>query len=282
MKDWKTRPRLIEYWPEDVDIVMGLDENGSSDLVSIKRKIDAGSPIDISIKDFTLTGVVFNRSNYETLKQQMNDVKYSFWDGGLSDYKGELKRVCFHSREIRKREHPFNKINYDDFIPALSKMIDSIPTRIFSCYIDKEKHFKRYKTPDHPYHVAVRFILERYCKGLNDANKKGVIIIESRGPKEDKFVLGHILEIIEKGSTQNSSNHFKNLVGVYFNPKWWVADNNQSSFVVLELADLISFPIHKYARNQCSAEFKDQSFSMIEKNIYKYPKYIGWGLKIWP
>ncbi|WP_028551732.1 DUF3800 domain-containing protein [Paenibacillus sp. UNC451MF] len=281
--EWKQRPRLIEYWPDDVDFVMGVDENGTSDLLSIKRKVDADktNEIDSSIKDFTLTGVIFDKKRYDILKKEMNDIKFTFWNEGLCDYKGSLKRVCFHSSEIRKRSYPFNRINYDDFMPAISNMIDKIPTKIISCYIDKKKHYLKYKTPDHPYHIAIRFIMERYCKGLNEANKKGIIIIESRGKKEDRFVLKHIVEILEQGTNQNKASHFNNIAGVYFNPKWWTSDNDKSTFVVLELADLLSFPIHKYARNQCDEKFKDISFQLIEKKFYKFPKYLGWGLKIW-
>lgn len=60
MQDWRIRPKIIEYWPDGVDYVMGMDESGTSDLVSISRKINSGKEheIDSSMRDFTLTGVI--------------------------------------------------------------------------------------------------------------------------------------------------------------------------------------------------------------------------------
>lgn len=280
--DWMSRPTVLSNWPENVSCIMGMDENGTSDLVSIRRKLASNNEaqIDESIKDFTLTGVVLNKTGVRVLKDKFSSIKHKYWQDGMCDYKGELKRVCFHSREIRKKEYPFSIItNYDEFMQDITDTVSSLPTKIFSCYVDKKKHFLKYKTPDHPYHIAVRYILERYCNGLNSNEQKGIVMLESRGNKEDKFVLKHILEIINSGTNQNRSYHFRNLAGVYFNPKWV---NKESTHSILELADLISFPVHKFARNGCGEEFKDLAFKTIESKFYKYPNYQGWGLKVFP
>lgn len=278
--DWRKRPALLVYWPSEAEYMIGLDENGSSDLVSISRAIQKNQQIDDSIKHFTLTGVVFNRERYDILKERLNDIKYTYWEDGLTEYKGVKKRVCFHSREIRKGEYPFNQIDYQEFLEKLSSAINDIPTKIISCHINKEAHFRKYKIPHHPYHVSIRYILERYCEGLNNSNKKGIVLLESRGPKEDRFVLKHILEILDHGTNQNPKEHFRNIIGVYFNPKWSAVDNDQKSYVILELADLISFPIYQYCKS--NRVKRDRPFLVIEKKFYKFPNYIGWGLKIFP
>lgn len=111
--DWKKRPRIIEYWPDGADYVMGMDESGTSDLVTIKRKLSSGKEdeIDFSMKDFTLTGVVVDQNRYDKLKEAVNTVKYKYWTDGMSLYKNRQKRVCFHSRDIRKKIFPLIALN---------------------------------------------------------------------------------------------------------------------------------------------------------------------------
>lgn len=284
--DWKTRPKVIEYWPDGVQYVMGLDESGTSDLVSINRKMLANKEdeIDFTIRDFTLTGVIVDRDRYDTLKSEVNKVKYHYWEEGLSDYKGMKKRVCFHSRDIRKRSAPFNKIDHSLFTEALSQMIQSVGAKIISCHIDKLAHYKKYTNaynkPIHPYHLSAQFILERYCNGLNEAEVKGIVMLESRGEKEDKFVLDYIVNIIENGTNQNRATHFRNIEGVYFNPKWSKSDMDLTSFVILEYADLVCFPIHKQHRGGDLSQ-GNPAYEIVEKKFYKYPSHVGWGLKIW-
>lgn len=282
MVDWTTRPTLIEYWPEGVEYILGLDENGTSNTKGIKKKLKNGKTIPLNEKEFTLTGVVLNKDNYSELIKNINEIKYDYWDQGLYKYGDTKKRVCFHSSEIRKRDAPFNLENplYRYFMDDLTTVIASTRTAILSCSIDMEKHCRRYSDPYHPYHLAIEFILERYCGRLNHHRKNGIIILESRGRKEDKFVLKHIVKIKNEGTFYKSSSHFRHLEGAYFNPKWSVAQESKASFVILELADLISYPIHKFARSGYAT--KDLAFESIEKKLLNYPHYMGSGLKKFP
>ncbi|MEK3851186.1 DUF3800 domain-containing protein [Paenibacillus sp. FSL R7-0340] len=280
--DWKSRPKIIEYWPDGVDYVMGMDESGTADLVSISRKMNTGKEheIDFTMKDFTLTGVIVDKNRYDELKKAVNAVKFKYWENGLSEYKGVPKRVCFHSRDIRKKSAPFNTLDPVLFTTSITEMIQAVDAKIISCHIDKLAHYKKYTTPIHPYHLSAQFILERFCNGLNEGGMTGIVMLESRGKKEDQFVLDYIVKIIEEGTNANSPRHFRNIAGVYFNPKWWENDNSQSSFVILEYADLVCFPIHKQHRGGDLSK-GNPSYDIVEKKLYKYPRHNGWGLKIW-
>lgn len=279
---WKKRPRLLEYWPENTDYILGLDESGTSDINSIKRKLTNGkeSEIDFAQKDFTLAGIVMDQKKYDILKKEINRVKFIYWDNGEYTHKDSPRRVCFHSRDIRKSLPPFNNIKKHDFMKSLTEMMSNIEGTIIACHVDKLAHVKKYKTPIHPYHIALSFILERYCWGLNVTNKKGVVLLESRGKKEDAFLLNHIVNILEKGTNKNPASHFRNISGVYFNPKWSEKDDNRTSYVILECADLIAYPIHKEHR-----EGKDDSlnpaYEIVKSKFLKFPEFNGWGLKIW-
>lgn len=276
--DWTRRPTLLEYWPDDIDVIMGLDENGISNLRGVRKSIKNGNSVPEHDKYFTLTGVALNKSGYSYLKDKMNSIKYSYWNEGVCEYNGEIKRVCFHSREIRKNQYPFDNIEHSSFKEDIANMIRDIPSRVISCTIDKELLCNKYVNAFHPYHLAIEFILERLCNRLNHTNQYGVIMLESRGYKEDKFVLKHIVEVIENGSSKNPPSHFRNLKGAYFNPKWWKGVENKASFVILELADLISYPIYKFVKNGT----EDRAFKIIKSKLLRNPVIEGWGLKIFP
>jgi len=259
---------------------MGLDENGTAEIKSIVSKIKNKEKITDNDRFFTLTGVSFNQAGYTMLKERMNAIKYRYWKNGVYPYKGGVKRVCFHSSEIRRSKSPFYGINRDAFMEDISGMIREMPTRVISCFVDKEKLCRKYKTPDHPYDLAIAFLLERFCAQLNKNEKNGAIILEARGNTEDKAMLNHILHIIEKGTNKNPSSHFSRITGVYFNPKWSKDDDDKTSYVILELADLMSYPIHKHYRN--GGTTKDLPFEIVERKLLRYPNPFGWGIKLFP
>jgi hypothetical protein len=279
-KDWRIRPKILHYWPEGTDIIMGIDENGTAEIKNIVKKIRNDQEINDNDKYFTLTGVSFNQAGYSVLKEKMNEIKFRHWNEGLYQYKDNLKRVCFHSTDIRNKNAPFFGINHSNFQDEISELMNCLPTKVISCFFNKEAHCRKYIYPDHPYDLAMKFLLERYCGKLNDTNKKGAIIIEGRGKPEDKAMLKHILNIIKDGTSKNPSSHFECITGVYFNPKWSHVEKNMASFVILELADLMSYPIHKHFRNNCAT--KDIPYQIVEKKFLKFPRHFGWGIKKWP
>ena len=83
--------------------------------------------------------------------------------------------------------------------------------------------------------------------------------------------------IFETGIRKVTSNELSDrILGIYFNPKWNQGYDN--TFSGLEIADLTSYPIHKYIRNNK----KDKAFLALENKIDKYPDYINKGIKVFP
>lgn len=83
--------------------------------------------------------------------------------------------------------------------------------------------------------------------------------------------------IFETGIKRISSDELQNkIAGIYFNPKW--NKKYDDTFSGLEVADLSSYPIHKYVRNKN----KDKAFIILENKIDKYPNYMNKGVKIFP
>ena len=94
--------------------------------------------------------------------------------------------------------------------------------------------------------------------------------------EEKQEYLREVSELTQKewGSKTNSEKEFQEkIVGIYFNKKW--NDSKTHTYVRLEIADLFTYPIHKFVRSQ----IKDLSFFTIEK---KLDKGIKKGIKIFP
>lgn len=275
---WIKKPTKIKKWEKDIDYVMFVDENGNSDVKDILKCISKNQEIDINNNFFTVTGVIFTKQQYFIAKNKLNELKLKYWKNGTYLYNEKYKKVCFHSREIRRKTGAFDKklIDYDNFIIELSELIDKLNYKIISITIDKKEYLlKRYQF--NIYNTAMCFLLQRYIYVMPN-NCKGLIMMEARGKDEDYLLLNEMKRIIfETGIKKISSEELEEkIAGIYFNPKW----NNlyDSTFSGLEIADLSSYPIHKYVRNKN----KDKSFLILEKKIDKYPNYINKGIKIFP
>jgi hypothetical protein len=291
MSEWRKRPTLIDEWDESIDYVLAIDENGTTDIEGIKSEFDgnlfkllsAGYDKNILMHErwFTVTGVMLERSQFPIFKDKINTIKYAYWQNGIYKYKQGERRVVFHSREIRKKEGPFNPkhIEYPKLMNDISSMVREIDFTIFSASIDKIKHINKYARPYHVYNLCLDFVVERYCRFLNSNNKTGILMLESRGKEEDSFILKHLIKLIESGNNYHDKSHFNCIKGVYFNPKWcFIKNNAKASFIILELADLVSFPIYKYIKTGN----KDLAFEALERKLQNYPYFHGYGIKIFP
>ncbi|GLY12192.1 DUF3800 domain-containing protein [Pseudobacillus badius] len=281
MSDWRKRPTLIESWDESIDSILSIDENGTIDLKGVRKNIlkVAEDPAH-NDRWFTITGVELSRKNFEEFRDNFNSVKYEHWKDGCFDYKSGNKRVVFHSREIRKKEGPFNPklINYGTLMTDISAAIEGTSFNIYSSSIDKARHIIKYTNPHPVYNLCMEFILERYCRTLKETGSSGILLLESRGKKEDAEVLKYLVNLLEKGNRYWTCEDFSCIKGIYFNPKWSNTHNKKMSFVLLELADLVSYPIHKFVK--FGAE--DPAYNIIKKKIQNYPYIHGYGLKTFP
>lgn len=276
--NWTNRPTQIKIWENDIDYVMFIDENGNSDITHILKKIMKGKEILNDEKFFTVTGVIFTRSSYKIAKDKINAMKDKYWKDGYFEYKDKLQKVCFHSREMRRGSGPFNYtlIDYETFMEELSSTISDLDYKIISITINIEDYLKHNYKFD-IYNTAMCFLMQRYIYYM-PYNARGLIMLESRGKNEDMQLLNEMKHIIfETGIRNITSNELINkIAGIYFNPKWNKVYDD--TYTGLEIADLSSYPIHKFVRNKN----KDMAFEILEKKFDKYPDYINKGLKIFP
>lgn len=278
---WKDKPTIINKWIENATHVAFMDENGDSDMKYIINCLTEDRKIDDASRYFGLTSILAEHDDLIQMAYDITLLKSKYWpEDGCYNYKGKNKKVCFHSREIRRQVSPFskNEIGDTDFMDDLNDFMDSLSILITSSFIDKEKLYRQYGTyANSPYNLSVTFILERLVAHQLKDTDKVIIILESRGKREDAIVLDAIVRLIQHGSNFVSSKQFQKIIGVYFNPKR-CPSNERKSYYGLEVADLCAYPIFKY----CRSGVADKSFDIIKRKIYGYPKINGYGVKKFP
>ena len=278
-QNWRNRPTNIDYISKDIDYLISIDESGSSDLSQVLKAKKTGCEIQNNEKHFTITACVIGMDQIETARDMVMSLKNKYWEDALFEYKGTPKRICFHSREIRGRREAFNPdfIDYGAFIQDLSQLMADVPMTLYASHIDKMRHVNQYRFPKSPYDLCMNFVLERIVRDIG-VGKSCVIVLESRGKKEDQKLLSQIKQLIDHGNQYNGASMFSNVKGVYFNPKWCHMANDQKSYWELELADLCAYPIQKYFVYGT----KDKAFECLLPKISNYPNVYGRGLKSFP
>ncbi len=247
---WQRHPVFINSWPQQpwVDYAIFIDENGDANLKHVRKCLSDGFLPEDGNRFMQVTGCCMHRNDVEQVKEATLTLKMNHWPEGLFQYKGTLKRVCLHSREIRERTGPFccSEINYPQFINELTDTIVGSNFSIASITIDKYGLVKKYINPYDPYCVAIEFLLERLLMNNVPNNKKCILILEARNLPDDKILLNKIMMIIRHGTQYCPATMFNRIAGVYFNPKWCREAKERKSYFGLEIADLVGHPIYKY------------------------------------
>lgn len=277
--NWRNRPTTIDVIPNDVDYVISIDENGTSNLKKALQAKRTGKVVTDSEKHFAVTACVIRTRDFTSTAEMVLDLKRRYWKDALFSYGNQDKRVCLHSKEIRSRKEAFHPdvIDYNSFILDLSQLIEQIPMTIYSSHIDKVRHVNQYTYPDSPYDLCMNFVLERIMRDIG-SNEKCLVILESRGKKEDLEILNQIKYLIDHGNRYNPASRFSKIHGVYFNPKWSSLFQCQKSYWSLEIADICSYPIYKFFAHGT----RDKAFDTVESKFKGFPNYIGKGLKSFP
>ena len=241
------------------DYIIYADESGDHSLESV----DPNYPI------FVLVFCIFNKYQYsENVIPSIQKFKFKHFGHDL---------VLLHEREIKKAEKDFviliNENIRHTFIEELTEIINSSPFTIISLIIKKDSLRETYSDPTNPYHLALKFGLERiygFLRKNHQQKYKTHIIFESRGGKEDRD-----LEL-----------EFRRVCGG--DNKWGplpfeiiFAKKNANS-CGLQLADLVARPIGRHILDLTQ---ENRAYKTIENKIYccdTSGKKEGWGLKCFP
>ncbi len=257
---WKQKP-LQAHHRDPVDYYLFVDESGEH----IIDNFDTSRPF------FTVSAVMINKTQYDEQKEAVDALKKKYWVQGLFKEKNRhTKKVCFVSRHIRRRQgafskHYLNDEQYEAFLLDLSTLMDVLEYIVIAASIDKVKLVSKYTNPIEPYHLAMEFIVERFSRFLHTRNSTGLIMMESRGKKEDGSLHQLFLEFYNRGTRFFGSRYIQKTItgGFYFNSKWNKELNNLETYYGLELADLIAHPIGHFVQSR----EKTRPFKVLEKKF---------------
>lgn len=257
------------------DLVACFDENGSPKSQSvIKKCIDEGKPIDENIRYFTLTCCLFNQDEYIFSKEIIQKLKSQY-------FKKASEPVVLHTRDIKKKNPPFNfgeDRKYTKFIQSLSTVIDMIKCRIISVTFDLYSYIEQNYTYD-PYKVAFDIILKVISENISP-KQRVALVFEGRGKKEDKELYYHIYYILNKSGAKDIplEQLRRNFDEAYFNRK--ISSTGEFAYPGIEMADLCSYPIHRFMRYGREAE----DYLTVKKKLigYKEGRIRIYGLRKFP
>ncbi len=255
-----------------IQYIVCFDENGtSSELKYFEEAINSGMEINQDRRYFTLTGCLYDETQFQNAVYLLKQLKKQFWPNSH-------ETVLLHSRDIRRCLGPFNMKGpkREKFLNSLSNTLSMVDCTVFSMTFDLLEYVKANKKHN-PYAVAFDWLTERVLKKTK--GERVAYIFESRGKKEDEELLEHAKKLLYRtGTKNNTKDELKSSIrGVFFNKKS-ASEDFKNVYPGIEIADLFSYPIHRFARY--GTEGKD--FVIVKTKIYGYPRIKGRGYVIFP
>ena len=240
------------------DYIVYVDESGDHSLVSI----DSEYPI------FVLSFCIFRKDEYaQAMTAAVRKLKFETFGHDM---------VVLHEIDIRKKRGVFSKLGKEareHFLNALTNIIEAADFRLVAVVIDKRKLKAKYANPEHPYHLAMEFGLERiyrYIKNVGQDNRLTHLVCEARGAKE-----GAELEL-EFRRIRDGRNIFNKPL-----PFELVVADKKTNSEGMQLADLTARPI---GLSVLRPKQTNRTHAVLEKKFCRDDNgvKVGVGLKVFP
>ncbi|MEE9384767.1 MAG: DUF3800 domain-containing protein [Nannocystaceae bacterium] len=237
------------------DSIVYVDESGDHGPVSPEYPV------------FVLAFCVFKKSAYAShVTTAIQEFKFKYFGHDA---------VVLHEREIRKSNGPFSVLQNPQvrtpFLTDLTALIDDAPFTLITGVIRKDLLELSRRQGENPYHLAMRFCIERLVMHLHlkPGSDPVHVVFESRGKREDNELE---LEFRRCAANNKSGSNL---------PLRPVFASKQGNFAGMELADLIARPI---GRHMLNPEQANRTWPVIERKLRRSPSgdIQGWGLKCFP
>ena len=185
-------------------------------------------------------------------------------------------QVILHEHDIRKKSGPFSALGKDErdaLMDGLTQTIRDCAMTVVAVVIDKIAHKKRYARPEHPYHLAMQYGLERVHRVLQQAGQAGrstAIVCESRGAREDRDLELEFRRVCDGANFQQLAFPFKLIMA-----------DKRSNSEGLQLADLLARPIGLHVLRP---DQSNRAWDVIKTKIFANAHGViaGHGLKVFP
>jgi hypothetical protein len=238
--------------------IIYVDESGDHSLESI----DPQYPV------FVLSFCIFRKAEYAChVTPAIRRLKFATFGHDM---------VVLHESDIRRKKGAFARFSKEPraaFLNQLTAIIDRADFQLVSVVIDKRKLKARYTQPEHPYHLALGFGLERIYRLLQEAGQDDAlshVVCEARGAKEDAE-----LELAFRRIRDGANILSKRL------PFELVVADKKTNSEGLQLADLTARPI---GLSVLRPGQPNRAAEVLEGKLYrdKNGNKLGVGLKVFP
>ncbi len=196
---------------------------------------DEGRLAEPGHRYLTLVGCWFAQgSTYVGFQRALEDLKQKHFPHSPDE------PIILHRSEIANWAGPFWRLrdqqSRDAFESDLCALITSAEFTLTGICIDKLAMKREYPDPFHPYHLALGFMLQRYCGWLNHTNRSGDAMAESRGGREDMRLKAAYEHIRDHGDMHHSSDFYRRVL-----TSGQIKLNKKSANVAgLQLADVLA------------------------------------------
>jgi len=128
------------------------------------------------------------------------------------------------------------------FDEELLRLIDGAQFRAAAVVIDKLALRQRYgDAAAHPYHLALGFMLQRYCGFLNHVNRCGDVLAESRGGREDRLLADSYSRVYDQGAWMTRASVYRHAL----TSRQLKIKKKDANISGLQLADVLGNPIRE-------------------------------------
>jgi len=199
--------------------------------------------------------------------------------------------VVLHRKDIVDRHRLFWRLRDDkkreEFDNDLIELFSRTPFTVFGAIVDKLAHKHQYLHPIHPYHMALNFLLQRYCGYLNHMSRRGDVMAESRGGLEDKELKSAFAYIWENGDMYHPSDFYQRAL----TSKELKLKRKHENIAGLQMVDLLAHPVRRYvlvchqATSEEPTDFERRMFKILEGKFNRHSytgKVEGYGWVLFP
>lgn len=142
-------------------------------------------------------------------------------------------------RQFKHLQDPAMAQAFDD---ALVMLMNEAEFRVVGVVIDKLALREKYgDAAAHPYHLALGFLLQRYCGYLNHISRRGDVLAESRGRHEDQLLMDSYARVYAQGVWMTPATHFQRAL----TSKQLKVKKKSENIAGLQLADLLGHPVRQ-------------------------------------
>jgi hypothetical protein len=153
--------------------------------------------------------------------------------------------VILHREDIINCRRSFWRLRdervRESFDYELLELLRNTDFRVIAVVIDKCAHRLRYDQPAHPYHLALGFMLQRYCGYLNRIGRQGDVLAESRGGKENRLLASSYEFVYDRGIWMTRSGFFQ----AALTSRQLKLKQKMANIAGLQLADLLAHPVRQ-------------------------------------